>query len=515
MFMVLAINCNVIGGSAFGGSSALWVIAVCGSGSLSRWAPQPQLFSFRLNVYICLKVYILLPNIFLGCVIHLIPLLNITCIYLNRKTMLVSDIHTTQQQDLFVKEKAEMGKCLSETKQMMLDTDRISSSIGDGILTLAASLDCDAPDASSVRLNQVTFEEVAVFFSEEEWVLLDAAQLFLHWEVMGENLGLVSSLAGDGHLVENEGESYRLWPERATCEEVKETERYTDAEGKRRSKATACQSGEIFGISVEEMTPNGNECTCFLCRRSFSCQASLDCHMKMHTGEMSFKGDECGKIIGDGKDLVSYEKTHLREKPFCCLVCGKSFHKKLHLTSHERIHTGEKPFKCVMCDKRFNHKRTLTRHGKVHMGEKPFKCLECGKSFIQKTDLARHQAIHSGEKPFKCLECGKGFTQKGNLACHERIHTGERPFQCAECGKSFSRKKGLIYHQTTHTGEKLFQCLECGKYFRQKANLTYHQTTHHRRETISMLGVWNGLHSEAALHLTANNSYVEKRFQCF
>ncbi|XP_067321404.1 zinc finger protein with KRAB and SCAN domains 7-like isoform X2 [Anolis sagrei] len=416
------------------------------------------------------------------------------------------------EQDLFVKEKAEMEKCLSETKQMILDTGRISSSVGDGILTLPTSLDCDAPNASSARLNQVTFEEVAVFFTEEEWVLLDPAQLFLHWEVMGENLGLVSSLAGDGHLVENKEESCRLWPERATCKEMEEKGVNTDAEGKRGSKAAAYQSGVIFGISDEEMTPNGNECICLLCRRSFSCQVSLDCHMMTHTGEMPFQGGKCRKITGDGKGLVSDERTHRREKPFQCLVCGKSFHKKLHLTSHERIHTGEKPFKCVMCDKRFNHKRTLTRHGKVHMGEKPFKCLECGKSFIQKTDLARHQTIHTGEKPFKCFECGKGFTQKGNLACHKRIHTGERPFQCAECGKNFSRKKGLIYHQTTHTGEKLFQCLECGKYFRQKANLTYHQTTQHRRETISMLGVWTGLHSEPAPHLTA---YVEKQFHCF
>lgn len=48
----------------------------------------------------------------------------------------------------------------------------------------------------------VTFEDVAVYFSWEEWDLLDEAQRRLHQDVMLENLALITSL----------GKVFRLTP---------------------------------------------------------------------------------------------------------------------------------------------------------------------------------------------------------------------------------------------------------------------------------------------------------------
>ncbi|KAM5209300.1 zinc finger protein 350-like isoform 2-T2 [Hipposideros larvatus] len=213
-------------------------------------------------------------------------------------------------------------------------------------------------------------------------------------------------------------------------------------------------------------------------RKLISTKAQLIKHQKTQKMERPHVCSECGKAFMKKSWLTDHQIIHTGEKPHRCGLCGKAFSRKFMLTEHQRTHTGEKPYKCSECGKAFLKKSRLNIHQKTHTGEKPFICGDCGKGFIQKGNLIVHQRIHTGEKPYICNECGKGFIQKTCLIAHQRFHTGKTPFVCSECGKSCSQKSGLIKHQRIHTGEKPFECSDCGKAFTTKQKLIVHQRTH-------------------------------------
>ncbi|XP_032066032.1 putative zinc finger protein 56 [Thamnophis elegans] len=200
----------------------------------------------------------------------------------------------------------------------------------------------------------VSFEEVAVYFSKEEWSQLDADQKALHREVMLENSRNLLFLEEMSH----------------------------------------------HPISHKKTYSEEKRFTCMECGSTYSYKYSLIIHQRSHSGERPYQCMECGKKFSCSSRLNGHKRIHTGERPYKCMECEKTFTWSSHLLRHKRNHTGEKPYQCMECGKSFANSSHFNSHKRSHTGERPYKCMECGKSFTRSNHLYRHERSHTKEKPY-------------------------------------------------------------------------------------------------------------------
>ncbi|KAM3844267.1 uncharacterized protein M6D78_002281 [Vipera latastei] len=435
-----------------------------------------------------------------------------------------------------------------------------------------------ADETAETQKGPVSFEEVAVYFSKDEWSQLDAHQKTLHWEVMLENYRNMASLGNNGQENEDSGEPFLM---NTSGDKTKKPAMQTELESHERIQSSnwnnessssndapmqdfPAEYGKIkkhdFGESVRLLSANldVNEhypiktkddyiCRdnrkkynwtftlshgtgsltshkmihttkkpykCMECGSSFSRKSYFTSHRRIHTGEKPYKCVECGKTFIQSSHLTSHKRIHTGEKPYKCMECGKCFTNSSHLTSHKKIHVGEKPYKCPECGKGFGENSSLIRHKRIHTGEKPYKCVECGKVFSQNSSFTFHKMIHAGKRPYKCMECGKTFIQSSNLTCHKRIHTGEKPYKCRVCGRAFTNSSDLISHNWIHSEEKPYKCMECGKTFIQSSHFNSHKRIHAGEKPYKCMECGKGFSYHSTLTSHKRTHTGEKPYKC-